>query len=284
MTVAESVPDLHPAEARIALLGISRPEDIDIDAIAWDAGVEVKYAALGGCEATLVGYESRGIATIRKDAVRVRQRFSVGHELGHWHYHRGHSFRCRVDDPSENFAPDRIMEKEADIYSSHLLLPSQLFRPRIKALPQPNFTKLQEIAKEFEASVIATALRVTSSNVAPAILTCHRGDHLRWFDFASDVPKRWYLKNVVDSDTFAYAAIHTGNVEQGFRKASADSWFTNDDAYKYEVLEHSLVRGPEVLTLLLLGQEMLGARYDPGAFMRKFNATGDYIPRKGLKR
>ena len=119
MTIAESVNALHPAEARIALLGISRPEDIDIDAIAWDAGVEVKYAALNGCEATLVGYDRRGIATIRKDAVRVRQRFSVGHELGHWHNHRGQSFRCRVDDPSENFAPDRIMEQEADIYSSH---------------------------------------------------------------------------------------------------------------------------------------------------------------------
>ena len=161
MAIPESVPDLHSAEARIESLGIRRPEDIDVDAIAWDAGVEVKYATLSGCEATLVGYVNRGIATIRKDAVRVRQRFSVGHELGHWHHHRGRSFRCRVDDPSENFAPDRKMEKEADVYSSHLLLPSQFFRPRIKALPQPNFTKLQEVAKDLlqlDDTAIASAL------------------------------------------------------------------------------------------------------------------------------
>lgn len=37
------------AEARIAELGISDPRDIDIEAIAFDAGIRVEYDQLRGC-------------------------------------------------------------------------------------------------------------------------------------------------------------------------------------------------------------------------------------------
>ena len=57
------------AEARIAELGIRDPKDLDIEAIAFDAGVRVEYAPLTGCEATLVGYGSQAIATIQNGTV-----------------------------------------------------------------------------------------------------------------------------------------------------------------------------------------------------------------------
>ena len=79
------------AEARIAELGIRDPGDLDVEAIAVDAGVSVRYEPLNGCEATLVGVGNRAIATIRKSPVRGRERFSIGHELAHWELHRGRS-------------------------------------------------------------------------------------------------------------------------------------------------------------------------------------------------
>ena len=40
------------AEELISELGITSPTDIDVEAIAFDSGVEVKYERLMGCEAT----------------------------------------------------------------------------------------------------------------------------------------------------------------------------------------------------------------------------------------
>ena len=94
------------AEARIAELGITDPNDLDVEAIAADAGVTVEYGHLNGCDATLVGFGRRAIATIKQSPSRGRERFSIGHEVGHWELHRGKSFRCRVEDPSENLASD----------------------------------------------------------------------------------------------------------------------------------------------------------------------------------
>ncbi|WP_420213866.1 ImmA/IrrE family metallo-endopeptidase [Janthinobacterium fluminis] len=62
----------------------------------------------------LVGHHDRAIATINPSGVRGRERFSVAHELGHWHLHRGSSSHCRADDPSANLSSDRAHEKEAD--------------------------------------------------------------------------------------------------------------------------------------------------------------------------
>src|SRR4051812_16901673 len=138
---------MHPAEEKIAELGISDPKDIDVEAIALDAGVEVRYDDLHGCEATLVGAGKRAIATVQRGSRRTRQRFSVGHELGHWHHHRGQSFQCRVDDVSLNLAvKDRAKEREADEYSAHLLMPGQLFKPRIKEIRTPSLNDVALIA------------------------------------------------------------------------------------------------------------------------------------------
>lgn len=65
-------------------LGITEPGDIDIEAIAEDCGATIRYQPLSGCAARIMGYKNRAIITIDEDTPRPRQRFSAGHELGHW--------------------------------------------------------------------------------------------------------------------------------------------------------------------------------------------------------
>jgi hypothetical protein len=261
----------HPAEALIAELGINSPKNLDIDAIAYDAGVEVHYLTLNGCEATLVGVGRRAIATVKRDALRVRQRFSIGHELGHWHYHRGQSFRCRVDDVSDNLASrERSKEQQADDYAAHLLMPGALIKPLIKQIKNPNFASVKDLGGEFETSILATALRLIDLGTVPAILTCYNAQRLRWFRFSKDVPRRWYLHGELDDDTFAYELLIKGKEQLGLRKSSGESWFANADADEYEVSEHSILgREGEVLTLLLPENSMLDAQYDPDVFPKR---------------
>jgi len=276
----------HPAEARIAELGIGDPKGIDVDAIAYDAGVEVRYDVLNGCEATLVGVRNRAIATIQKQARHTRQRFSVGHELGHWHHHRGQSFRCRVDDISLNLAgKDKLKEREADKYAAHLLLPGQFYKPLIKQIKTPSLNDLSLIAGDFNCSLLSTALRLIDVNTVPAILTSYNQNGLRWFLRTPDVPGRWYLKDRLDEDSFAYELLSSGKTQAGLRKSSADTWFTNADGDDYELREHSVEGyGGEILTLLLPDDPMLEAPYDPDAFPKRYNENGAYTPKRPGRR
>lgn len=276
----------HPAEARIAELGITDPKEIDVDAIAYDVGVEVRYDILSGCEATLVGVRNRAIATIQRHSRRTRRRFSVGHELGHWHHHRGQSFRCRLDDLSVNLAGKvKSKEREADTYAAHLLLPGQLFKPLIKQIKAPSLNDLSKIAVDFDCSLLCTALRLIDVNTVPAILTSYDGNGLRWFLRTPDIPSRWYLKDKLDEDSFAHELLTHGKAQAGLRKSSADTWFTNADGDEYELREHSVEGfGGEILTLLLPDNSMLDAPYDPDAFPKRYNEHGAYTPKRPSKR
>lgn len=262
------------AEARIAELGITDPKDLDVEAIAADAGVAVQYGHLNGCDATLVGFGRRAIATIKRSPSRGRERFSIGHEVGHWELHRGHAFRCRVEDPSENLASDIAIEKEADSYASHLLMPGPLLNPIIKPLGMLGFSQIEEVANQFQTSLLATTIRLAHVNKLPVIVACYTLTKLRWHVRAFDVPRRWWLRDTLDTDSFAYELLTTGKTYPAPRKQPAEVWFENDDAQKYEIREHchASSNGDALVLLHVSDSEMMEARYDPSVRRARFDS------------
>lgn len=280
--VASNASPGKQAEDLIAELGISAPDEIDVDAIAYDRRVEVVYDLLDGCEATLVGYKNQATATIRPNSIRGRERFSIAHELGHWMLHRGRSFRCRVDDPGQNLQSSRDVEKQADTFASHLLMPSALFNPSVAATRRPSFNEIDEIAKAFDTSRLATAIRLANVNTLPVIVACYGKSGRRWHIAAEDVPKRWWLRDTVEEESFTYDLLHEGKTCSRLGKQSADVWFTNDDAGEYEVLEQCIQSTADTALVLiyLATEEMLYARFDPGVGNRRYTSSGSYLPRR----
>jgi len=269
------------AEARIADLGIVDPRDIDVEAIAADANLFVEYEELEGCEATLIGVGQRAIATIKPSAIRGRERFSVGHELGHWDLHRGMSFKCRVDEPDRNFASDKPREREADEYAAHLLMPSALFNPIVKSAGSPGFRELDEISGKFETSLLATTMRLANIDTLPVMVACYSQQGLKWQKPAPHVPRRWWLRNILDEDSFAFELLKNGKRPSSPRKQPAEVWFENPDADNYEVLEDCVQgRSGEALVLLYLSPKMFDARFDPNVGVRRFNEHGSYVKRR----
>lgn len=269
------------AEALVSELGISTPGELDVEAIAFDSGVEVVYEEMTGCEASLAGFEDRAIATINPSGVRGRERFSVAHELGHWHLHRGRSFQCRVDDPSANLASNKAFEKEADAFAAHLLMPRPIFNPLVAQLGQPTFQQLTKLAGEFDTSVMATSLRLAGINTMPVIVACYDKGGRRWAIPAADVPRRWILNDKLDEDSFTYDFLNHGKECRGLGKQSADAWFQNDDAEKYEVREQCIAStAGTALVLIYLQSDMLYARPDWDAG-RKYDARGSYVSKRG---
>jgi Zn-dependent peptidase ImmA (M78 family) len=270
------------AERLVAEFSISSPEDLDIEAIACDANMEVRYEPLVGCEATLVGYKNRAIATVRPASNRGRERFSIAHELGHWTLHRGKAFRCRVDDPSDNLASDTQLEKEADSYASHLLMPRPLFDPAVRSGARtPGFKHIDEVAQAFDVSLTAACIRMAQVDSLPVIVACYNSEGIRWRSAAPHVPRRWRLREKLDDDSLAYELAVGAKHQQCVGKQPAEVWFSNDDADRYEVQEHASPGRPgEILVLIyLVDVKMFDVGFDPDAFERRYNEHGSYIHR-----
>ena len=248
----------RPAEELLRNYGIDSPGDIDLEAIAHCENLKVRYKKLEGCEAKLTGYKDKGIVTITTETLETRQRFSLGHELGHWHHHRGRSFECRVNEDDAPKTQKSYEEIVADEYSADLLMPTYMFTPLASKYARPSFDNIEELADTFETSISSTAFRFIEANVSPSILICHAPTGRQWFKLSKDIPRRWFPKNELDAYSFAMDALYKGCIQRKPSKIGAESWFDRFDADRYDIFEHSKKFGDVVYTLLTIeDDEML---------------------------
>jgi IrrE N-terminal-like domain len=105
-------------------------------------GAQVLYRRLVGCEAQIIGFKDRAIIYVSDGARPNRKRFSTGHELGHWHHHRGQSFVCRSEDIGRPLDErSRNAERMADVYSADLILPPYLIKPKLHVIGETRSTR-----------------------------------------------------------------------------------------------------------------------------------------------
>lgn len=251
---------LTPAEKLLRSYGIDSPKEIDVEAIAWGAGAEVRFAELDSCEARIIGYGDRAIITVEQRSIPTRRRFSIAHELGHWKYHRGRSFVCRKDDIGNHTRGPADPERIADAYAADLLLPAYLFAPLAAKLKRATFEAIDNIRAEFETSRTATALRMVDYGPEPSMLICHGPQRRLWFKRGPDVPDRWFPRDELDADSPAFEVLHGKSERTSRTLIGADAWFDRREAERFEVFEQT-VRTPSGGTLTLLtfkSSEMLG--------------------------
>jgi hypothetical protein len=261
---------LTPAERLLQELGITEPNEIDLDAIAFHAGARVRYRLLEGCEARIIGNGDQAIITVKADSHHRRKRFSIAHELGHWHHHRGRCLVCRAEEEYRHrdpLSPERV----ADGYAADLLMPNYLFRPRARQHAKLTFNAVSALADAFVASQTATAIRLVESDHTPALLVCHGPNGRKWFARAPSVPQKWFPQDTLDADSFAFGVLFGGMADDPTpRKIGADAWFDRRDAERYEVHEQTYRTGPEeILTLILVSDPaMLVQEHDRGSWRR----------------
>jgi hypothetical protein len=231
---------LSPAELVLRELGITEPSEIDLEAIAWTLGARVRYRPLDGCEARIVGNGDCAIITVNSRSHPRRQRFSIGHELGHWQFHRGRLLTCSADQIGRAADGQSPRERTADNYAANLLMPNFLLQPRAKTFPKLTFQAVKEIADEFDTSITSTAIRLVEGRHSPAVLICHGPQGRKWFARSPDVPSRWFPQDELDAESFAFSVLFGGQPDdRSPRKIGADAWFDRREADCYEVTEQS---------------------------------------------
>jgi Zn-dependent peptidase ImmA (M78 family) len=250
---------MTPAERMLLGLGIVEPKDIDLDTIAWTQGAVVNYKPIENCEATIVGSKRRAVISINSLSMPQRRRFSLGHELGHWHHHRGRLLFCGKNDVC-NFKHDALNpERAADEFASDLILPNFMVLPRLRKMKRLTLAASRELAEEFDVSLTATLFKMTALIHFPMVIVCHNKEERVWWKAAPMIQQWWRPVRQLDDQTFAAEMLLRGAAEQTFpRKNPGDAWFDFKGCDRHMVEEQSfLLPNEEVLTVLTLPNQAI---------------------------
>ena len=212
-----------PAVNLLEELGITEPEEIDIEAIAQHCEATVTYGQLTGSEARIVGTDSGAIITVSRSMSRGRERFSAAHELAHWLRDAGDvALLCNPDSVfDESSGGNR--ETRANDYAADLLLPRFMFSPRCEGKPMTLQT-VRGLADIFTTSLTATAVRLVHLGSYPAAVVVSDAERIRWFRRGPDVPLLLW-PHVPSRKTFAYD-IARGTATSGADHVYVDEWFS----------------------------------------------------------
>lgn len=246
-------------EELLARCFVDHPDDIDLEVIAFQGGLEVRDEPLVGCEASLVGYGDKGIVTVAPGVSLERRRFSIAHEIGHWEQHRGQSFSCRVEERALDKAA-KSKEREADDYASSLMMPTNLFKEGI-ATQKGGFSLavISELGRIFKASFPAAAIRYVELSGEPVVLIFNGvGSPRRWWPSRStQVPEHLRVRRELDPDTFAFDLLTANVSERGQGKMPAELWFDGVPEDRHDLLEYSVRQQEGVYSFLHLVDESL---------------------------
>lgn len=102
-----------------------------------------------------------------------RMRFTAGHESGHYFIdeHR-HALQYGViaAHPSKTgFVTDNVMEREADIFSSYLLMPRDRFKNAARRVPE-GLEGVCQLADKFYTSISCTAMRYINDHLIEGVV------------------------------------------------------------------------------------------------------------------
>ena len=147
---------------------------VPVDEIAKKRGLTIKPYDLGeNVSGVLVMDSGKGTIGINPTESKVRQRFTIAHELGHYELHKQDSglfidkeFKMLFRDQNSSKGEIR-KEQEANAFAAAILMPEKLL---IKEIKNQNFdltdeASMKELAKTFNVSVPAMTFRIANLNL-----------------------------------------------------------------------------------------------------------------------
>ena len=144
---------------------------IPVDEIARKKGLDIKPYNLGeGISGALVIDSGKGTIGVNPTESKVRQRFTIAHELGHYELHRQDSslfidkeFKVLFRDHNSSTG-EILKEQEANAFAAAILMPEKFLIREIKGR---NFDLTEEdaikdLAKTFNVSITAMTYRIAN--------------------------------------------------------------------------------------------------------------------------
>lgn len=154
----ENQPELYAQDIH---LSIQPNIPVDIHRVCETFDIKVYYEDLNTAEALLiVSNGQKSIIINQKKILYVpRQRFSIAHEVGHF-FIPWHSKPCpcyKIGD----FDVSNVIEREADIFASELLIPSTSLHPKLQG-KIVTLELIKELAQEYNVSLVSMTRKVAA--------------------------------------------------------------------------------------------------------------------------
>lgn len=220
-------------------LRIQSVHEIDVECIACEHGLRVRYGGLGGAQGRLASTGKRGVIRIA-DGIwqEPRRRYIIAHELGHHLLHTptGQLSLCTDGDFLRYDAAAGDAEEEANWFAASLLMPELLFKPKCDTA-QPALAIVHALAKEFGTTRTATAIRfVDLCPEACAVVWSERGV-IKWAVRGADFWPWIEFGRRLDSYTHAADAFKGKAFPQGPQVVPARAWTSENGGDIYEDTE-----------------------------------------------
>ncbi len=157
------------------------PIDISEIATCLDI-VSIAPLTTDGFEGAIVKKDGQGFIFYNESSIESRQRFTIGHELGHWmipHHLLNNSLSCTKDkfskfnSNSKDLSKEVRIEIEANRFSAQLLMPNTEFKSDINRT-EPDLRHLFKVAQKYNVSMAACCMRFKElSDFSCAIIHHH---------------------------------------------------------------------------------------------------------------
>ena len=128
-----------------------------------------------------------------------RARFTLGHELGHYFIDEHRNALAEGLAPSHpsicEYESDLSVEREADHFSSNLLMPTARFMKLAQRVPV-GLEAILKIAAEFGTSVTSTALKYVKSDIVPCAVIKWSSEGYSWKWLSTETFRARYIKTI----------------------------------------------------------------------------------------
>lgn len=250
LAIERELPIPVPIEELCAQLDISEIAELETDAF----------------EGSLITNTTRssGIILINKNRSRQRQRFSIGHELGHFliptHMPSPEGrFPCTRDDMLRLGAKEvdrrARMEVEANRFASLILIPPPALRNDLRNFAHADLKYVVSLAQRYDVSKEAMARAyATYHDETIAIVICKDGNILRAYRNVTRFPfiQPSYGQHVPKGSLY-HLGQHAIGIASDFKECVPDIWINTDDKRSTTLLEqvYAQQRGYALILLKL---------------------------------
>lgn len=160
------------ARRLLARAAIEKPP-VDVNRVAKYLGMKIELSDLGeDCSGILVRDGNRAVIGVNWDHHPNRQRFTIAHEIAHFHLHGGDTYvdsRYRVNFRDlESGSGTKREEIEANAFAAALLMPAAWVKAEFKDRPfdlADDGEDLRSLAMKFGVSTQAMAFRLAKLRV-----------------------------------------------------------------------------------------------------------------------
>lgn len=210
---------------------------VDLSLITQTKDIIVKEDDCDGYAGMILVVNKTVLISVRSSIKEgTKKRFTIAHELGHYIL-PGHisvannAFRC-TDADVNSFGKFKNKEIEANIFAAELLMPEQLFKPKVQ---YDDISKklIIDLTEEFQTSLTSTCIRLV--NLKPEYsLICSENSTIKWFYRGDEFPLFLNAspRTPLHRDSFAYNFFKTGKSNNDFFNVPAVAWISGHHMVK----------------------------------------------------